>query len=111
MIATLSDNGAPDTPIKATLVGVFRALRPPLSPGDMVAENKPVGQIEAMRLMNDCYAPLSGTVRAVLVEDGQPVEYGQVLFQIASNSDVSATDTNVEMRTERRADASRGQGR
>lgn len=69
-------------PITASLVGVFHALRPPLAPGDRVAKGQIVGQIEAMRLMNDVSAPIGGTVAAVHVEEGQPVEYGQPLFEI-----------------------------
>ena len=68
--------------VKAGLVGLFRASRPPLAVGDSVREGQVVGQIEAMRLMNECFAPQAGSVVAILVEDGQPVEYGQPLFQI-----------------------------
>ena len=38
--------------------------------------------IEAMKLLNEIEADKSGTIRAVLVENGQPVEYGQPLFEI-----------------------------
>ena len=68
--------------VKAGLVGIFRAGHPPLAVGDSVRESQIVGQIEAMRLMNECFAPRAGVVATVLVEDGQPVEYGQPLFQI-----------------------------
>ena len=39
--------------------------------------------VEAMKLMNEIEADVSGTVVAILVEDGSPVEYGQPLFKIA----------------------------
>ena len=39
--------------------------------------------IEAMKLMNEIECDKSGTVKAILVENGQPVEYGQPLFIIA----------------------------
>lgn len=78
--ATLAE---PAMPVTASLVGVFHALRPPLAPGDRVAEGQVVGQIEAMRLMNDVNAPVTGIVATLYVEDGQPVEYGQALFEIA----------------------------
>ena len=39
--------------------------------------------VEAMKLMNEIEADISGTVVAILVEDGSPVEYGQPLFKIA----------------------------
>jgi acetyl-CoA carboxylase biotin carboxyl carrier protein len=69
--------------VTAQLVGIFRAVRPtPVVVGDTVRENQAVGQIEAMRLMNDCPAPVAGRVVAVLVQDGQPVEYGQTLVEI-----------------------------
>ena len=70
------------TPVTASLVGVFHAGRAPLAPGDRVAKGQAVGQIEAMRLMNDVSAPVEGVVAAVHVEEGQPVEYGQALFEI-----------------------------
>ena len=38
--------------------------------------------VEAMKLLNEIEADKSGTIRAVLVENGQPVEYGQPLFEI-----------------------------
>jgi len=67
----------------AHFVGVFRARRPqPLALGDQVTENQSLGHIEAMRLMNDCLAPTSGRIQAVLVQEGQPVEFGQALFEI-----------------------------
>jgi acetyl-CoA carboxylase biotin carboxyl carrier protein len=69
--------------VNAELVGVFRPHRPPIQVGDTVKAKQPLGQIEAMRLMNDCTAPATGQVLAVLVSDGQPVEYGQPLFEIA----------------------------
>lgn len=70
-------------PVTAQLVGIFRATRPsPVAEEDMVREKQVVGQIEAMRLMNDCTAPISGRVVAVAVQDGQPVQYGQILFEI-----------------------------
>jgi acetyl-CoA carboxylase biotin carboxyl carrier protein len=40
--------------------------------------------VEAMKLMNEIEADVSGTVVAILVEDGSPVEYGQPLFKIAT---------------------------
>jgi acetyl-CoA carboxylase biotin carboxyl carrier protein len=38
--------------------------------------------IEAMKLMNEIEADASGTIKAILVENGRPVEYGQALFII-----------------------------
>lgn len=75
------------TTVTAELVGVFRVARPPAGPGDQVVERQIIGHIESMRLSNDCVAPSGGRIAAVLVEDGQPVEYGQPLFSIATSSE------------------------
>ena len=48
--------------------------------GQAVKEGETVCIIEAMKLMNEIEADAAGTVRAILVENGQPVEYGQPLF-------------------------------
>lgn len=71
------------TLVTAQLVGVFRALRTtPVAPGDSVRAEQTIGAIEALRLQNDVKSPIVGTVGSVLVQDGQPVEYGQPLFEI-----------------------------
>jgi acetyl-CoA carboxylase biotin carboxyl carrier protein len=73
--------------IKSPMVGTFyRAPSPEAKPfvavGDTVKEGQIVCVIEAMKLMNEIEADASGVVKAILVENGQPVEYGQVLFVI-----------------------------
>ncbi|MEM9329721.1 MAG: acetyl-CoA carboxylase biotin carboxyl carrier protein [Pseudomonadota bacterium] len=50
--------------------------------GDSVNEGETVMIIEAMKTMNQIPAPKSGTVKAILVEDGQPVEFGEQLLLI-----------------------------
>ena len=50
--------------------------------GQTVKQGETIGVIEAMKLLNEIEADKSGTIRAVLVENGQPVEYGQPLFEI-----------------------------
>jgi len=50
--------------------------------GDSVREGQTVLIVEAMKTMNALPAPRSGTVRAILVEDGQPVEFGEPLMII-----------------------------
>jgi acetyl-CoA carboxylase biotin carboxyl carrier protein len=73
----------PVVTLLAHFVGIFRVRRPePVALGDHVTENQSLGHIEAMRLMNDCPAPVSGRIQAILVQEGQPVEYGQALFEI-----------------------------
>lgn len=74
-------------PLKAPMVGTFyRASRPEAQPfvkiGDRVKTGQTLCIIEAMKLMNEIEAEFSGIVVDILVEDGQPVEYGQPLFLI-----------------------------
>jgi len=67
------------------MVGTFyRSPSPDAKPfvevGQSVKEGDTICIIEAMKLMNEIEADASGVVKAVLVENGQPVEYGQPLF-------------------------------
>ena len=55
--------------------------------GDSVKEGDTVIIIEAMKVMNAIAAPRGGTITAVLVENGQPVEFDQPLFVIARTPD------------------------
>ena len=73
--------------IKSPMVGTFyRAASPESKPfadsGTKVVENTVVCIIEAMKIMNEIQAEAKGTIVEVLVENGQPVEYGQRLFKI-----------------------------
>ncbi len=73
--------------VKSPMVGTFyRASAPGAKPlvevGQSVAEGDRLCIIEAMKLMNEIEAEVAGTVKAILVENGQPVEYGQPLFVI-----------------------------
>jgi acetyl-CoA carboxylase biotin carboxyl carrier protein len=75
------------TYIKSPMVGTFyRAASPESKPfadtGTKVVENTVVCIIEAMKIMNEIQAEAKGTVLEVLVENGQPVEYGQRLFKL-----------------------------
>jgi acetyl-CoA carboxylase biotin carboxyl carrier protein len=73
--------------VRAPVVGFFHALGgKPTANGDHVRAGQVLGHIETMRLMNDCPAVKDGIVERVLVEDGQPVEYGQALFEIAPSA-------------------------
>lgn len=56
--------------------------KPFVSVGDKVSEGQTVIIVEAMKTMNQIPAPRSGTVSAILVEDGQPVEFGEPLMII-----------------------------
>jgi acetyl-CoA carboxylase biotin carboxyl carrier protein len=73
--------------VKAPMVGTFYRSPSPdakafVEVGHAVKEGQTICIIEAMKLMNEIEADASGTVKAVLVESGQPVEYGQPLFII-----------------------------
>jgi biotin carboxyl carrier protein len=72
----------PEALISAKLVGVFRAAKPALAPQSQIALGQIVGYIESMKLMNEVRADMSGTVNDVLIQDGQPVEYGQPLVRV-----------------------------
>jgi acetyl-CoA carboxylase biotin carboxyl carrier protein len=74
--------------VKAPMVGTFyRSPSPDAKPfvevGQAVKEGDTICIIEAMKLMNEIEADATGSVKAILVENGQPVEYGQPLFILA----------------------------
>ena len=73
--------------VRSPMVGTFyRSAQPGaeafVSVGSKVNKGDVVCIIEAMKLMNEIEADCEGTVKAVLVENGSPVEYGQALFVI-----------------------------
>lgn len=73
--------------VKSPMVGTFyRCASPGAAPfveiGDTVAQGDTLCIIEAMKLMNEIEADASGAIRSILVENGQPVEFGQLLFVI-----------------------------
>ncbi|WP_412100248.1 acetyl-CoA carboxylase biotin carboxyl carrier protein [Micromonospora ureilytica] len=73
--------------VRAPIVGTFyRAPEPGARPfvavGDLVRPGQPVAIVEAMKLMNEVTADRAGRVAAILVEDGQPVEYDQPLVDL-----------------------------
>ena len=73
--------------IKSPMVGTFYRSPSPDSPpfvdvGSAVQNNTVVCILEAMKVMNEIKAGISGTVMEILVENGQPVEFGQALFKI-----------------------------
>jgi acetyl-CoA carboxylase biotin carboxyl carrier protein len=74
--------------LKAPMVGTFyRSASPESKAFVEVGQNVKAGEtvciIEAMKLMNEIEADATGVIKAILVENGQPVEYGQPLFIIA----------------------------
>ena len=73
--------------VKSPMVGTFyRSASPGAKPfveiGDEVQVGDPLCIIEAMKLMNEIEADQAGVVKAILIENGQPVEYGQALVVI-----------------------------
>ena len=74
--------------ISSPMVGTFYAsaspgAKPFISVGDLVAEGDVVCIVEAMKMMNEIKSEFSGTVLSVNVENSEPVEYGQSLFEIS----------------------------
>lgn len=73
--------------VKSPMVGTFYKAASPDAPafvevGSLVAQGEVVCIIEAMKLMNEIESDFSGKVVEICVDDGQPVEYGQVLMYI-----------------------------
>jgi acetyl-CoA carboxylase biotin carboxyl carrier protein len=73
--------------IKSPIVGTFYTAPNPESPafvkvGDHVGPETVVCIVEAMKVFNQIPAEVSGKIQAVLVENGQPVEFGQPLFKV-----------------------------
>ena len=74
--------------VKSPLVGTFYAApaedaEPFVKVGDSVKEGQVLAIVEAMKLMNEIESDFTGTVKEILVENGQAVEYGQPLFVIS----------------------------
>ncbi len=74
-------------PVKSPMVGTFYTAPSPDQPayvtaGKKVKEGDVLCIVEAMKLMNEIKAEVSGTVTEILVKNGQPVEFDQPLFKI-----------------------------
>jgi acetyl-CoA carboxylase biotin carboxyl carrier protein len=74
--------------VKSPMVGIFYRASSPganafVEVGQSVSAGDTLCIIEAMKLLNENEAETSGTVKAILVDNGQPVEYGQPLFVIS----------------------------
>lgn len=73
--------------VRSPMVGTYYESPNPESPafvkiGQSVKSGETLGIIEAMKMFNQIEADASGTIRAILVENGQPVEFDQPLFVI-----------------------------
>lgn len=78
------------TYVKSPMVGTFYSAASPENPpfvdiNQKVQESTVVCIIEAMKIMNEIQAEAKGTILEVLVENGQPVEYGQRLYKLKSD--------------------------
>jgi acetyl-CoA carboxylase biotin carboxyl carrier protein len=76
--------------IKSPMVGTFYKSPEPgaeayVKSGTRVTPGQTVCIIEAMKIMNEIEAEIAGVVREILVDDAQPVEFGQVLFRVDPN--------------------------
>ncbi len=76
--------------IKSPMVGTFYKSPEPgaeayVKVGGRVTQGQTVCIIEAMKIMNEIEAEVTGVVREILVEDSQPVEFGTVLFRVDPN--------------------------
>ena len=90
-VAPAAEAGEPGLPeghvVKSPMVGTFYRTPSPgakafVEVGQSVSAGDTLCIIEAMKLMNEIEADVGGTIKAILVENGQPVEYGEPLFVI-----------------------------
>jgi acetyl-CoA carboxylase biotin carboxyl carrier protein len=77
--------------VKSPMVGTYYSAPEPgaklyVSVGDRISKGQTLCIIEAMKIMNEIESEFDGVVREVLLDNAQPVEYGQVLFRIDPNA-------------------------
>jgi len=82
-----TDGGVPTGAVTSPMVGTaYMASAPEVAPfvkvGDTVSQGQTLLIVEAMKTMNHIPSPRAGTITQILVEDGQPVEYGEPLVVI-----------------------------
>lgn len=87
LVAVPVPESKPGTIVTSPFVGTFYRSPSPESPvfvevGSVVQKGQPLCIVEAMKLMNEIEAELSGRVAEILVQNATPVEYGQPLFRI-----------------------------
>jgi acetyl-CoA carboxylase biotin carboxyl carrier protein len=85
--AAASDADDDGHAVTAPMVGTYYSAPSPGSPafvqvGDKINEGDTLCIIEAMKMMNQIEAEVSGTIKSIRAQNGDPVEYGQVLFVI-----------------------------
>lgn len=77
--------------VKSPMVGTYYSAPEPgakqyVNVGERIAKGQTLCIIEAMKIMNEIESEFDGVVREILVDNAQPVEYGQVLFRIDPNA-------------------------
>ncbi len=87
---TASEDDANTAYVTSPMVGTFYSASTPETPafvkvGDQVGPDSVVCILEAMKVFNEIPAECSGSVTAVLVQDGDAIEYGQKLFKLQTN--------------------------
>lgn len=78
--------------VTTPMVGTYYSSPSPGSPdfvqiGDRVSEGDTLCIVEAMKMMNQIEADVAGTIKSIRVQNGEPVEYGQILFVIDQRGD------------------------
>lgn len=91
-IPTPLDDGSIHT-IKSPMIGTYYAASSPTEPpfvveGDRIEVGQTVAIIEAMKTMNEIQSEVSGVVEAILVKNGEPVEYGHPLLRVRVSPDL-----------------------
>ena len=86
--ATVEDSEPEGHVVRSPMVGTFYRASAPgakdfVEVGQSISAGDTVCIIEAMKLLNEIESDQSGVIKAILVENGQPVEYGEPLFVIA----------------------------
>ena len=89
--AAAADDDPNVTYVTSPMVGTFYVASSPETPafvsvGDQVGPDSTVCIVEAMKVFNEIPAECSGTIAAVLVSNGDPVEFGQKLFKVTKAS-------------------------
>jgi biotin carboxyl carrier protein len=70
--------------LKAEFVGIVRLSRPAVGAGTVLAEDRELAYVESLGIRNPVRSGGPGRISAVFVNDGEPVGYGQPLFEIES---------------------------
>jgi len=86
--SSAAPSALPQDAVKSPMVGnVYLAPRPGADPfvkvGDTVEKGQTLLIIEAMKVMNPIPSPIRGVVKAIFVQDSQPVEYNELLIHVA----------------------------